>query len=332
VTRDIVAVAWTGALLVATGFTTPALGDAEGQQKAAAETLFEEGRALVEQGMFEDACPKFAESQRLEPGIGTMLWLADCLENDGQTASAWAAFKEAASTAEVRRDPRAQVARNRAEALRPKLSHLAISVPPASAIDDLEVLRDGVLLGRAAWSVPVPVDPGAHSVMARARGHRTWTVALVVHADASSLEISVPSLEPVTAAPALESAPETATATAATAIAHEPLSWRTVGLITAGVGIVGVGVGTVFSFTAKDRYDESNQSGHCRPDNSCDSVGKQDRSDANALALAATVAMGAGAAVLIGGAVLYFSAPKGPIRWTVHGTPAGASLDAALRF
>jgi hypothetical protein len=319
-----------GTLVISAGFPNRAFGDATGEQKAAAEALFEEGRALVEHGSYQEACPKFAESQRLEPGIGTMLWLADCLENDGQTASAWAAFKEAASSAEVRRDPREQVARARSEAIRPKLSHLAITVPATSVVEDLEVLRDGVLLGHAAWSVPVPVDPGPHTVIARAPGHRTWTVSLVVHADASNLEITVPALEPVAVSPPLDIAAEPAASRPASG--REPIPWQAVGLITAGVGLVGIGVGTVFSLNAKARYDDSNQSGHCRPDNYCDSAGKQERSDANDLALGATAAMGAGAAAVVGGAILYFAVPKGPIRWTVQGSPRGAALHAAFRF
>ena len=41
--------------------------DGTGDEKAAAQVLFEQGRALVERGAFADACPKFAESQRLDP-------------------------------------------------------------------------------------------------------------------------------------------------------------------------------------------------------------------------------------------------------------------------
>jgi len=319
-----------GTLLVAVTSAATASGDPAGERKATAETLFEEGRSLVEHGSYGEACPKFAESQRLEPGIGTMLWLADCLENDGQTASAWATFKEAASAAGTRRDPREQVARTRADALRPKLSQLAVSVPPSSAVEGLEVLRDGVPLGRAAWSLPLPVDPGSHSLVARAPGHRTWTVTLIVHPDASSLEIGVPQLdaeEPP--APVAGSGPAALTHENS---AHEWSPWQTAGVIAAGVGIVGIGVGAVLSLAAKSRYDDSNQGGHCLPDDFCDSSGKQDRSEANGLALGATVAMAAGAAALAGGTVLYFTAPKSRMRWTVQPTPSGASLQAALRF
>ncbi len=191
--RGLTAVSLPGALIIAASVATPAFGDADGEQKAAAETLFEEGRTLVEKGVYEEACPKFAESERLEPGIGTMLWLADCLENDGQTASAWAAFKEAASTADVRRDPRAQVARARAGRSARSSRTLRLPYRRPLEIEGLEVLRDGVLVGRAHGPFPFPSSRPPYRC-------RTLSDIMIVdgvlrgHADASSLEIAVPIL------------------------------------------------------------------------------------------------------------------------------------------
>src|SRR4051794_40657418 len=46
--------------------------------KVAAEALFDEGKLLAKAGKYSEACPKFAESLRLDTGIGIMLFLADC--------------------------------------------------------------------------------------------------------------------------------------------------------------------------------------------------------------------------------------------------------------
>src|ERR1044071_7524440 len=93
--------------------------------KATAEALFGEGRRLMAQANYRDACPKFEASLKLDPGVGAMLNLADCYEKNGQTASAWAEFLEASSAARVAgsRD-REELARSRAAALEPKLSRL----------------------------------------------------------------------------------------------------------------------------------------------------------------------------------------------------------------
>src|SRR5687768_7618823 len=67
--------------------------------KAAAEALFDQGVRLMKQNNFADACPKLEESDRIDPAVGTLLYLGECYERVGKTASAWATFREAASIA-----------------------------------------------------------------------------------------------------------------------------------------------------------------------------------------------------------------------------------------
>src|SRR5450755_429104 len=69
------------------------------QDKAAADSLFDDGKRLVAAGDFEHACPKFEASLKLSPRVGVKLNLADCYEKAGRTASAWAEFREAAAFA-----------------------------------------------------------------------------------------------------------------------------------------------------------------------------------------------------------------------------------------
>lgn len=281
-------------------------------RRAAAQALFEQGKALVEAKNFKAACPKLADSQRLDPGIGTSLWLADCLQNNGQTASAWAQFKEAAAAAAMQKDPREKVARQRAQDLEPKLSRLTVTI--ASSTKGVRVTRDGLEVGRSELGNALPVDPGAHEIVATAAGYKTWRKSFDVPAQPVTVAVAVPDLEPDPTATSSSSAnPANAAPSASAGKAPEAESdgsgQRIVGLVVAGIGVVGVGVGTFFAFDAKSTYDASNANGLCT-NNQCGREGLDLRDDADSKALVATITMSAGAALIVGGAVLFFTAPR----------------------
>jgi len=315
-----------------------ARADATTDQKAAAQVLFEGGRTLVEQGRFAEACPKFAESEKLDPGIGTLLWLADCYEGSGQSASAWATFKEAAAAASQVHDKREQVARQRAQILEPKLPRLMIVVSPEAASQGLIVERDGVAIGAPQWGLPVPLDPGVHTLQAKAPDHKPWTTTVQLPATPDTLQVTIPVLDaieaPLPPAPAIpvvppsmiDASPGETRSTSAPGSAQ-----RTVGLVVAGAGLVGVGVGTYFSFHAKSIYDGATSSGHCQANNQCDATGKQDRASAFGQATAATVLMAVGAGAIATGVVLYFIAPKRePVAVALAPSARGGSIRLSL--
>src|SRR5262249_46236771 len=58
------------------------------EQAAMAEKLFDEARQLMLGHTYDEACAKFAESERLDPAAGTLLNLAVCHEAQGRTATA----------------------------------------------------------------------------------------------------------------------------------------------------------------------------------------------------------------------------------------------------
>lgn len=116
---------WVAMLVVATfsqNLRAATTEDGNGQrasaaQVATAQALFEQGRALVIKGRAETACPKFEESQRLDPGLGTQFNLADCYERLGRLASALELFTKVTATArETGQIQREQVAGARAAA------------------------------------------------------------------------------------------------------------------------------------------------------------------------------------------------------------------------
>src|SRR5262245_26602443 len=101
-------------------------------ETAVAETLFKKGRELLEAGKVSEACPKLAESQRIDPRLGTLLNLAACHAQEGKIASAWAEFTDAATKAErAGQQERAKLAHEQARELEKRLSFVSITVADA---------------------------------------------------------------------------------------------------------------------------------------------------------------------------------------------------------
>src|SRR5690349_11629781 len=109
--------------------SAPARAEGGASDKASAEALFDDALRAMKEGKYAEACPKLENSQRIDPGVGTLLYLADCYEKIGRTASAWATFREAQSQAEASgQAKRAKAARERVDKLDPQLSYLTIEV------------------------------------------------------------------------------------------------------------------------------------------------------------------------------------------------------------
>lgn len=254
---------------------------APGSRVAAAQALFEEGRELMRQGREREACPKFEESQRLDAGLGTQFNLADCYERLGKVASAHALFSEVAEKARVTaQKERERVARERAAAVEPHLSKLLIVVP-GGHIAGLRVERDGAEVSRTQWGAPVPVDPGVHRVRAWGPGLREWTGEVTVPEGGAVQEVTVLVSEEREL--------------------FDP--WhRKLGLAAAGVGVVGVSLGSFFGVRALMKKNEAGCDGRV-----CDSAESGElRDQARSAGDIATVTMGIGAAGLATAAVLFW--------------------------
>jgi serine/threonine-protein kinase len=166
--------------------------------KAAAEELFREGRRLMKEGKYAEACPKFEGSQALDPATGTLLNLADCYEKLGRTASAWAIFREVVELSRKEgNDKRMTLADQHVQALEPRLSRLTIQVAAASRVPGLVVSRDGKQVPDAAFGLAIPLDPGSHTLAASAPGYETWSSTVAITTDGTRATVDVPPLTKV---------------------------------------------------------------------------------------------------------------------------------------
>jgi serine/threonine-protein kinase len=294
-------------LVLTLGAARPAFAQ---DNSATVEALFNEGRRLASEGKLAEACPKFLASYNLERRVGTLMNLADCYEKNGQLASAWARFVEVRTAADRAGQPeRADYARQHAEALLPRLPKLTITVahPPPG----LQVMRDGVAVDAAILGVAVPVDPGDHVVEASAPGKVHWSSTAHVGGESASALVDIPPLTdvpvvaPVGPVPAVP-APLPASVPPG-ADASRGLSGRAIGGIAlAGAGVVAIGVGAAFGVMAIGKKNDSapgcdvgGVANQCYPD------GASTRHDAVVDANVASVLVGVGAAMAVGGAVLW---------------------------
>jgi hypothetical protein len=167
----------------------------------AAQVLFVDGMKLMGQKRYGEACPKLAQSQELDPGMGTQFRLAECYEKLGRMASAYDQFTAVADAARAAKKPdREGVARQRASAIEGKLAKLTITVPLAIAgLDGLKVSRDGAPVDRKLWGSPVPVDAGEHTVSVEAAGKKPWE-SKATATDGAQVSVAVPLLEDLAAA------------------------------------------------------------------------------------------------------------------------------------
>ena len=226
------------AVAIVAGTAGPAM--ASGDEVATAQVLFDDGKRLMTQGRWAEACPKLAESQRLAPAIGTEFNLADCWEHAGRLASAWAAFLDVVDQTHKRGEaPREAAARARADAIARRMGKLTLQVPTRAP--DLEVRRDGDLVQPEVWGVAVPVDAGDHRIEARAPGRAPWS-STVHTTDGTSASLSIPDLPPAPpGAPTPTPAP--APTLAPTPALTPPVADHTAALMVLGSAVVFAGVG-----------------------------------------------------------------------------------------
>jgi hypothetical protein len=268
-----------------------------------AESLFEEGRHLVERRQFAAACPKLAASKELEAGIGVGLWLADCLESNGQTASAWQEFMETAALAASHGDPRESVAHARAAALLPRLSRIVLEAPSALP-DAVAIVCDGAPVPRTRWSSGFYVDPGLHHLLATQAGRAYWEADVSVSSPAGVESLTLPAPPP----PGL---PATIPSPSAREQPRPPdapgeasrTGGKSVAIATVGTGLVSIGLGAFFGLTAK--HDNDASQGGCGSE-FCSPPAHDLRESALHNATAADVAFGIGAAAVVGGVLLYY--------------------------
>jgi hypothetical protein len=316
--------AWVLAVIAGCATLAWAAAPAEAQV-AAAEALFNQGRDLMQQKKYAEACEKFQSSHELDPSVGALGSLGDCREKNGQIASAWAAYSEAVSLARQLNDKRRErAAQEHVKRLERLLSYLVLEVPAEARVSGLVITRNGERVPDAVWNEKVPVDPGTYVVRVEAPGYRGAELSVEVGPRGDEARATVPALEPDPQAKPSDSSdtgPSTGAGpgdTAGGVTGSGPVddgggmpTGRKIAIGVAGGGVLAIGVGAIFGVRASGLWDDAKS--HCVNGDfdNCDGEGVSLSNDARSSANLATVAFGVGVAAVAAGAVLWFLNPPG---------------------
>ncbi|HET7538581.1 MAG TPA: carboxypeptidase-like regulatory domain-containing protein [Polyangiaceae bacterium] len=284
--------------------------------------MFDAGDALMKSGRVHEACPKYAESYRLDPRLGALLHWADCLEQDGKLASAYAAFRDAVELAERSADRRSEFAAARVRSLEPRLSRIVIDAPQEGLPEGVTIQLDSLSIVASGLGVGIAVDPGEHSVRASAPGFAPFASSLVVSGAGQVQRVAIPALErlapavPESSAAAPVVSPESRSSMLPDAQPHPESksgqkrssnSQKWLGVGVGGAGVVALGASAVFFGTMASAL---NQRDDLCPSDPCPTNVDQDRvrsleSQARTAETWGLVLSISGAVAVVTGTVLY---------------------------
>jgi hypothetical protein len=283
------------------------------QSTEQAKKLFEQARQLIESKQYEPAIRVLDSVLQLEPrSIGAHINLGDCYEKTNKPVKAWHHFNQARDLAEKRKDDRATVAKQRADALEPKLPKVSVAAPAPG----LSISVNGEVLPQERWNKGLMQAPGRKDIVASAPGYLSWTTQVNVTDDGQPGEVAVPALEQDTS---------------------KGRGQRTVGVIVGGVGLAGVTLGAIFGIVALGKASDAKDcaqsgpgpTGCAEPDPTRTTKLDSLKDDAKGgPATISTIGFIAGGALLVGGIVLYLTAPKG----NVEAGPAASKNDKPFKL
>jgi hypothetical protein len=268
-----------------------AAATAEAGDHARAVQLFQQGQALAAKGRCAEAIPKLIETLAIEPSVGALLNLGACHEKTSAPDLAWKRFREAERLARERGDDRADFARTHAEALEPLLPKLVVEVPASARGAGLAVRVDDDALDPSQWGLARAVVSGQHVVSASMPNREPWQSVVVTTGQATRV-VTVPELSPV----AVERPPPRA---------RDGATQRTIGLVVAGSGALGLALGGVFGGVALARTGDARALQTGPAPAPFDAA----KADAQTWGTASTVAFVAGGVLLAGGLVVWLTAP-----------------------
>jgi hypothetical protein len=300
--------------------------EARAQGQAQAEQLFLDGRRLMEQKRYAEACPKLESAYALDAtATGTLLNLALCHEAVGKRATAWAELRQVAAESAGRRQDRVDLARAHEAKLLPLLAYVAIVVPKDARAPGLTITLDGRQIPDGAWGTDLPIDPGAHAIRAEAPGREPVTKNIAVADTPERRRIEIGPLARAEDGaggaraatgqrPGADSGAGGSRDAGARGGKSASNGARTLGFVLVGAGLASAATGGVFGVLAANKNDDA--TGAC-PGDRCPTPEARDGaraslSAAKTDALVSDVTLGAGVVLAAAGVYLVLTSRAAP--------------------
>lgn len=301
-------------LASASAFSLPSFAQEEPSSSdvAAARALGQEGVKLADAGNCAEAIDKLARAEKLFHAPTTLERLGECQVQVGKIVDGSENLNKVARETLPPNAPSAFVfAQERARKIlaeaKPKIAKLKIAVaaPPDA---QMSVKVDGEHVPVANLNTNRPIDPGEHVVEVSAPGYKTASGKVTLPeggSDSIALTLEIdPNAPKVVASPT----PATTTEPKGDKATTSEGSSRVPAYAALGLGVVGIGVGTVFGILASGKKSDLETA--C-PNSVCP-PGEQDTIDSGkTLGTVSTVGFIVGAVGLVAGTYLFLtSGPK----------------------
>lgn len=298
---------------------------------AAAEALFKEALAKYREGDYAAACPKFAESQALDPRPGTLFAMAECEAAADHIATAATLYEDFLRTVAAIKNPgqqakyldRMKKAQVRRDELIPEIPRLTLVLPSGSS-PNVRITRNGETFTATSLGVELPVNPGEQVITVQiSAGPVREQRVTIGRKERQTVVLEVPE---VPAAPTVEpwgqyAAPKLVPIRVLEA--GPPL--RTAGFVVGGLGVAGLVAGVIAGSVILDRkpvVDAQCPDGHCKDDESLALArGLSALNVLNGVGLGG-VGLGVGGVAAVAGAVMVAQGTQSSLnkeaKWNLH--------------
>jgi hypothetical protein len=254
------------------------------EERAGARAAASKGVNAFSQGKWAEAADLMARAEKLVHSPTHLLYLGQAQEHQGQLVAAQETYfkivreKLRPDAPEVFRTAQ-QEAQKRLDGLSPRIPQISIVVQGSSSDQPVTVTMDGKSVPEALVGVPHPVDPGAHEFEANVGERRsnlvkielregtTETVVLTLPASSVSDAAKVPGASGANAKPGATTVGVSSQDVASEASGTSPL--RIASYASFGVGVVGLGLGTVFAVISSNKSSDADKACDAGSDGKC---------------------------------------------------------------